>query len=291
VKALAIIILLFVVFGVVAIGNSMWNDRRAFTLAQQGAEDFHHGNYPSAVARLERSVHLRSDIPGTQNALGAAYLMVNRTNDAKICFLNAVALNPNLTDVQLNLAILYRNAKNYKACLERLDAAIRLHPADPRPLYFQGSVQAELEEYDQAIESLKMALQQDGDSFPAWYTLGAVYYNVTNLTEAATAFTQAARIRPDQVEAHFYLGHSNVKLKRYKEAAVNFQHAIRAKPDYAAAYYFLGTTYLALHDTESAQIEYEKLRGLDRDVAARLLQQIQGGGKESTEPSPPHITG
>ena len=285
------VIVVLGLLGVLAVGYSIWRGYRAVALANDAWDDVHQKRYHSAIAKLEKSIRLRDDIPEAQNLLGAAYLSVDRTNDAKICFLNAIALKPSMIEAQINLAVLYERENNYQACLEHLDAVINSHPANPEPLWRKGSVYAELEEYDQAIRWLKMALQQDADYVPGWYALGYVYYRLANEKDAVAAYTRAAELSPDSAEVHYDLGFVLSKFGRYRDAIPAFQAAIRVQPDHTNAHYCVGIAYLHVGDAESAQIEYEKLKGIDRDMADRLWQQIQTEGKEPADLPPLQITG
>lgn len=63
-------------------------------------------------------------------------------------------------------------------------------------------------------------------------------------------------------------------LQYYDETIAEFKEAIRLEPDYAEAHFDLDQTYLIRGDKSAALEEYRILKGVDEELAQKLLNEI-----------------
>ena len=82
---------------------------------------------------------------------------------------------------------------------------------------------------------------------------------------------QTIRLKPNDADAHYNLGVAYGELSRYQEAIEVYRQAVRIKPDYAEAHVNLGAAYIKLGDQESARQQYEILKTLNKELAAKLF--------------------
>jgi Flp pilus assembly protein TadD len=97
---------------------------------------------------------------------------------------------------------------------------------------------------------------------------------------AKSPVREALRLKPDYVDAIHLLGLTHVRLKQYPEATALFQQAIRLTPNDAVLHLNLGKTYFLTGRKEEAQQEYRTLLRLDKEVAQKLLEMINGTSAE-----------
>ena len=88
------------------------------------------------------------------------------------------------------------------------------------------------------------------------------------------ALKQAVRLNPDFLPAYSNLAAICSKLGRFREALDAYDQVLRLKPDDANTRFNRGIAYKALGDMEAALKEYELLKPLDGELAAKLLEAI-----------------
>ncbi len=86
---------------------------------------------------------------------------------------------------------------------------------------------------------------------------------------AIEAFEQLKTYKSD-AKTYNYLGESYFELGKTTESVEAFNNAVSYNPDFERARYNLGKAYLKAGDVDSANIQYEILRGSKSDWADRL---------------------
>src|ERR1035441_9657051 len=89
------------------------------TLALQGIRS-------ESIEQLVEAVHLRPKSAEAYNTLGMVLSRFVETKAAREAFENALALNPHLAEVRINLALLQAQAGEFEPAGENLDYAIQL---------------------------------------------------------------------------------------------------------------------------------------------------------------------
>jgi Tfp pilus assembly protein PilF len=123
-------------------------------------------------------------------------------------FEQALAVTPNLADVQVNLAIArFNRGKKEHQDLEQatqlLDAVIQAHPDHLRAWYFKSIVLQHQGQAEAAIPCLEKVLQQRPDDGVAWYLLGMCKQRVGQ--DAQKELLRAIALRPYLASAYYKL--------------------------------------------------------------------------------------
>jgi tetratricopeptide (TPR) repeat protein len=160
----------------------------------------------------------------------------------------------------------------------------------------------------EAVSSLVQSVCINPNNPEAHITLGSAYRLQNNPAKAAAAFKQAVRFRASSSEAHSQLGQSYIDMGELKEAVWTcsqflrkhpdspdvyvtlasayrrqgrlpqameaVQQALRVSPEMPAAHYEAGMAHLGAGEKELARQKYETLRGMDQDLAVKLLLAI-----------------
>lgn len=112
---------------------------------------------------------------------------------------------------------------------------------------------------------------------------GTDYLANGDFKKASKAFENAIGLNPQRPESHAGLGMSFLKLghneamtnpELLEKAVAAFRRALDLNPNLPEARYALGLTHLALYNKNAAVKEYEALKGLDAELAGKLLIQI-----------------
>jgi len=105
----------------------------------------------------------------------------------------AIAQNPTVAPLHVNLAMAYLGLKRNAEAVASLEKAVALAPADPAIHFQLGSVYVDLQAYDKAVPAIEKGLSIKGDltdplTADAASTLGAVYFAQGKVAEAEAQF-------------------------------------------------------------------------------------------------------
>lgn len=157
--------------------------------------------------------------------------------------------------------------------------ALRQRPEDAALHNNLAFAYASLGQYKESIEEYKKAIEYDPTLVDAYYNLGQAYRRLDRNEEMVAAYLQGFS-HPEALKrdwawtAALELGEVSGQLNRWTESVKAYQLALTLKPKDAFAHYFLGEAYLKINEKEQAKVQYNILKGIDADLANRLLQLI-----------------
>ena len=91
------------------------------------------------------------------------------------------------------------------------------------------------------------------------------------MDEAINSIRKALEIDPDKADAHYYLGVIYASNNKYNEAIEENKKVIAVDPNYANAHFNLGTIYHKQDLFNEAIEEYDKTIQIDRVVLRMLI--------------------
>ena len=146
-----------------------------------------------------------------------------------------------------------------------------IESADYVTFYNRGLDLSRSEDYLEAVESLKKAIQIDPNREEAHRLLGRIYLlYLARTAEAIEAFQTSIRLIPENPASHQMLGVAYFKRNRYPEAVRALRRAIELNPEVAPdypyhPYYDLGMVYLKQGNFDDAIGCFEQAINLDPD--------------------------
>jgi tetratricopeptide (TPR) repeat protein len=153
-----------------------------------------------------------------------------RLDEARDCFLRAAELNPQQSDIRVQLGDIYARQNQWAEAASEFARAHQLSPDNPRILLYASEVLWKLDRRAESMENLRMALRLHEDFWEAHYRLGEHLAVQGEIPEAATEFAAVVRLNPAYVKAHLNLGVALSKLSRSAEAAQQFEETLRLDP-------------------------------------------------------------
>jgi len=257
--------------------------RTAIALEQRGE---------NADAEVAWRAVLKAD-PASAEAyahLGLLEARQARYADAVAFYRRALALEPEMPGLRLNLGLSLFKSGELKAAAETFTPLLRSLPASSpdvqRVTVLIGMSYYGLGEYAEAIPYLKDAAGRDAQSLELRLTLAHscmqakqfscvldVYHQILLLNaESAEAdmlagealeemrddpgamqqFQAAVKANPKEPNVHFGLGYLLWKLKRYPEAADQFQAELANVPDHVYALAYLADAKIQMQDNDAA---------------------------------------
>ena len=208
------------------------NDSEAWKIA--GFAELNLKQYAEAAKDLEKAVELqrraKQEDPNTESALGQAYVLSEKYQEALPYLVAATTRNASQPDAQL---IYYRGIAEYKTgkvadAEKSFNSVIKLNPKDSLSLFYLAQISLAKNDLDGAIAALNRVTVNDARMTSAWTLLTSAY-----LRRAATS-TDQAKADADYVNA-VRSGEALIKLRTDVEAITLFGQALIGSKQYARA--------------------------------------------------------
>jgi len=233
------------------------NDPEAWKIA--GFAELNLKQYTEAVTDLEKAVDLQrkanQDDPNTESALGQAYVLAEKYQEALPLLTAAINREPNKPDA---LMIYYRGISEYKTgktadAEKSFNQVIKLNPKDSLSLFYLAQIALGKGDLDGAIASLNRVTVTDARMVGAWTLLTSAYLrraaSSTDQAKADADYLSAVRageglikLRTD-AEAVTLFGQALIGSKQYARAASALERATTAPDATGVTFYLLGVAH------------------------------------------------
>ena len=199
--------------------------------------------YETAVEFLKK--YMPSDEKNKKNKfneLGFAYYKLQKATEGIIEYKNTIALSPNDGTALRGLGnIYYEIEEDYDNAVEYFEKAVKADEEDSKPLYYKlGWLYNDKERYDDAVKILLKAIEYDSEDSGYREELGYAYY----------------------------------QKGEYEFALTQLNKAIALDDASKLGYYYKGLCFVATERKGEAMSMYYKLKEIDSDTAAELMDKI-----------------
>lgn len=215
------------------------NHAGAAALAQSGVTQAQLGKYNDAIESYKRAIAIDPSLPAINLNLGLAYFKLGDFKNAAAAFEREDSVSH--TDrVTTLLAMSYFGLGKYR------DAAVRLLPvADAQPSNFELSYLLAKcylwsNQLDRATALFRQLLERDPQSAAVHMLLGEAFDAQRRLPEAIAELEAAASSAPNQPDVHFGLGYLYWKDKQFAKAEAEFRLELQHNPQSGQANAYLG---------------------------------------------------
>lgn len=251
--------------------------------------------------------------------LGLVQARQEHYTDAVASYRRALALDPKLPGLELNLGLALFKAQDFKGSIQPFTAALEEHPGDERIMILLGMAHYGMGDYLVAIPYLKRAADHDPTSLPLRLALAHscmwsrqyqcvldVYKQILALNAdsaeadmlagealdqqgdnagAIAQFRAAVKSNPKEPNAHFGLGYLLWTLNHFPEAAEQFQAELEVDPEHADARTYLGDCYVQMNQYDKARplLEQAAARGQEQAMVHRDLGIVYAGEGKNEE--------
>jgi tetratricopeptide (TPR) repeat protein len=144
---------------------------------------------------------------------------------------------------------------------------------DAEVFFLLAKSHVSLEEYEEAKEYFKKAMELDSGDPDIVVGLGHCLLNMEDYTEAAPCFKRAIEMAPDEADSYYYLGSCYEKIEQVEEAKSMYKKAIDLSPREGVYYQALGFVYENSGNHKDAIVCFKKAMDLER-----RQKQCEGGG-------------
>ena len=247
------------------------NDPEAWKIA--GFAELNLKQYAEAVKDLEKAVELqrraKQEDPNTESALGQAYVLSEKYEQALPYLAAATNRNPNQPDA---LMIYYRGISEYKTgkvadAEKSFNEVVKLNPKDSLSLFYLAQIALTKNDLDGAIATLNRATVNDARMTGAWTLLTSAYLRRAGTSadpaKAEADYLNAVRageglikLRTD-AEAITLFGQALIGSKQYPRAAAALERATNAPDATGVTFYLLGVAHSRANSFPKAIVALE----------------------------------
>lgn len=279
----------------------------AFEVVRQLAEETHRlpvadvigfaiaqfGDVEGAIEAFERHLESATATADASPArllfvLGALYARQGDAERALDLYRQALAADPELTEVHTTMAWALRRLGRDDEALEHLGIALARDPDDPTALLRRADMLASRGELEGALADLDRLVRLEPESSEVHLRRGSLLAELGRIEESIAAFREGlARpmARADRALAERHLGSLLVRTGSSEEAIPHFRRAVELDPGYQRARIELATLLLRTGDVEGAAAVFQEARRTRPDdpnaylgeATARLLLGDEAG--------------
>jgi len=220
------------------------------------------GKYDDALKTCDDALRVDPYAAAFYYAKGRIQDLNGRNDEAIESYLKAINLKSDYAEAYVCLGLLYTDLGRYDDAIKAQKQAVSLNRYGPAGYLGLGLAYDEKGAYQAALDQLNKAV-----------TLGAFGTDADSPKQPLTL-----SIGIDDAVMYNRIGILNVRLGNYQDALTAFNSAVAARLDYADPYRGLVLTYLLLGNKELALKNYDKLKGLDAELANSVASLV-GEGK------------
>lgn len=194
-------------------------------LAKLGAVYDASGQKDKAIENYEKAIALNPELADLQATLGLAYVESGDIAKAESALTKATASGADTVDTRTLKAVVLYKQNNNSAALAAFDKLLELDNRNAAAHYFRGQTFVRMQQDDKAIAAYKKALEIEPNYAPASYELGVTYYNAGKYNDAVSAYQSVVAADPKNYQAHANLASSYRQLEKYPEANAEYKIA------------------------------------------------------------------
>ncbi|MQY61439.1 tetratricopeptide repeat protein, partial [bacterium] len=231
-----------------------------------------------AITALNEAAKEKPQDIKTNYYLAQAYDQANQYEKAEETYKLLAQLSPEEADKYYKtILFMYDKAGNHEKAIEAARSIIELKPDSTGDIYNLGLMYQKLKKYNEAIKTFNEVLAINPADEYSHSSIGYIYYIQKKYNKSIAAFKKFVELSPDKADGWFYIGICNMQIKKYDAALEPLKKTIELRPDYSDgnAIYNLAICYLNLHDNYSAKELYNKLTGINPQLAQKLKQHIR----------------
>lgn len=221
--------------------------------------------------------------------LGNIYLSENKLEEAKVCFLEEVRLEPQEDGAHLNLAAVYKRQGEMAAAEKEYRAALTVNPRMTQAVASLGQMLLDQNRTKEARQVLEKAIADHAESSDVYFVAGTMYGMERDLEKAKSCFLKAVLFNPLDHVAMANLGQIAFAQGKIDEAISCYEKAAALshnRPEYLAP---IGTLYLnQKNDIDKALYYFRKALAADPDGGMadglrEIIASLEGNKKKSPD--------
>lgn len=203
----------------------------------------------------------------THKEQGDAHLMEGRLDEAKVCYQQAIGLNPSYAKAHSNLGFILKEQGNYGEAERCLQTALSIDPAIADAHYMLGTILKARGQLEEAVQHFRKALELDPDHLFAYRDLCYALFQHGKIDEAKEVIATGIAHHPGIADYHYYLGNIYSHAGEFDKAIDSYRTALSIQPAFAGAHFNLGVAQQQQGKPGDAAASYRKAIAVSPDFA------------------------
>jgi tetratricopeptide (TPR) repeat protein len=192
-------------------------------------------------------------------------ILARRVDVAKSCLITAITADPTSEEAQFYLGLLFYTQNDFKSAISPLQAAQKLSPDRPLPVFYLAMTHEALGNEAKALELYHVAEnlspQKSPQSAEICVAYGRYLLSLGRTQDGIEEERRAIELNPKSRDAHYELARGLDREGDLKNAALEGELALTlatAKANDAQIHYFLISMYRRLNKPDLARAHLEK---------------------------------
>lgn len=185
------------------------------------------GRDNEALKYINKAITANEKNPAAYVVKGSILTSLDRFEGAERAYAKAIKIDPNSSMSRYKLGMVLSELGRTEEAEEQVIKAYRLNPLDRMARISLGDIYFSRDDYEQAIENYKVAIDLDlrRASLPQG-RLGRCYFHAGLIREALISLRAAVRLDPRQVQSLVLLGRIFEEMGQLDDAIEQYQTAI-----------------------------------------------------------------
>jgi len=217
-----------------------------------------------ALDYCSKAISLKPEQPSPYYNIGTA-LMLLGSNEKAVTYLEKSitltdAKNPYLSIEYANICMARLNLKQTDSAIEDCQKALQLDPDSKLAHGNLGIGYTHKGMYQEALTEFQKDMALNPDTPSTSYTnIGYIYIQLKQYQQAVNTLQKAIEQDPKNIVGQYNLGIAYLDLKDYPNAISHLEKTLQLDPNYHIAHYHLGLSYCYNHQSAKAKYEYQQL--------------------------------
>jgi tetratricopeptide (TPR) repeat protein len=234
------------------------NAKNVEACAHLGLDEARTQNYPEAVRYYRRALALDPNLHGLRLDLALSYFKMGKFTDAIPLLADDLHRHPGDLRLTILLGMAHYGAQQYGKAVPYLKAAAAKEPQSAAIRLPLAQACLWSRQFECVLTTYKQILALNADSAEADMLAGEAYSAQSDTPAAVRQFQAAIKANPNLPQEHFGLGYLLWTQRNFAEAEQQFRDELRISPDDGQSLAYLGDTLMQLGKSKEARASLQK---------------------------------
>jgi len=233
------------------------------------------GEYQKALKNFKKAYLLNQNDTETVKHLAELYYKFGDMDSSLKYYKYLLNTTKSKAEILLTIGEIYYRKGMFSDAMEYYKNAlnISLTPDQAKIVYINlGNLYSSLNDYENAIQAYKKALEFDKLDVNIYYNIGILNLNQKNYFKALENFKKALEIAPSNIKINLLLARTYLLMNQRDNAIVAYCKMIEKFPQEIIPYFELATLYYKISKYKDARYYYKKILELEpnRDILYKI---------------------
>ena len=238
---------------------------------EHAKQDFAQRKFSEAASEVDAALHENPYMVPALVLKARLATFAHRPDVAKSCLITAITVDPTSEEAQFYLGALFYEQNDFKLAISPLQAAQKLSPNSPLPVFYLAMTHEALGDQNKALELYQQAEnlspQKSPQSAEIAVAYGRLLLSLGRTQDSIEKERRAIEIDPKSRDAHYVLAKGLEHEGDFKNAALEGELALtlpEANASDAEIHFLLTRLYRKLNKPDLAEAHLEKFLALKK---------------------------